>query len=53
MHKTYFAYICDTLAGTLSNCFVCQLSAVKLLKMAAHCANTDKDAFFIYWQQYR
>jgi len=39
---TLFTF-CDTLAGILLNCFVCQLLAVKLLEMLAHCANTDTE----------
>jgi len=36
------------LAGTSSHCFICQLPAVKLLKMSAHCANTDTDTLFSF-----
>jgi len=51
MHTKYIAYIFDTLAGTLSNCFVYQLVAVNLLKMSASplCKYRHRDAFFIHW----
>jgi len=43
MHKTYFVNFVDTLADILSNCFVFQLPTPKLLKIWAHCANTDME----------
>jgi len=36
-------YIFDTLADTLSNCFVFQLPAVKLIEMLVYCANTGTE----------
>jgi len=44
MHKkTHFVHIFDTLTDTSSNCFIFQLSAVKLIEMLAHCANTGME----------
>jgi len=43
MHKTHFVHIFDTMADTLSNCFIFQLPAIKLIEMLAHCANTGME----------
>jgi len=45
-HKTHFVLIFDTLPDTLSNCFIFQLPAVKLIGMLDHCANTGTEMLF-------
>jgi len=45
MHKNTFCLHFDTSADTLSNCFVFQLFAVKLIKVLAHCTNMGTEMF--------
>jgi len=49
--QKHTVYISDTLADTLSNCFVFQLPAIKLIEMLANCAITNMETIspmFIY-----
>jgi len=41
MHGDTFLYIFDTVADTLSHCFVFQLPTIKLIEMLANCAITN------------
>jgi len=46
--KTHFVHIVDTLIDTLSNYFIFQLYAVKLIEMLTYCANTGIRRCFLH-----